>query len=81
MPFLMGWTRKLDPPVVLGSGRRLTTLTDARTLIGSLPNSSQRASYWQYAGALLVDAAQNDESNIVEARAQLYRALRAEGLI
>jgi hypothetical protein len=77
----MGWTRKLGPPILLKRGGRLITLTDARTLMTSLPKNSQRAPYWQYARALVSDAAQNDESNMVEVRAQLIRALKAEGLI
>ncbi len=77
----MGWTRKLGPPILLKSGGRLITLTDARTLMTTLPKNSQRAPYWQYTRALLADEAQNDESNMVDVRAQLFRALKAEGLI
>jgi len=81
MNLWMGWTRKLDPPIALRKRRRLSTLTEARTLMESLPLGSQSSPYWQYAKALVDDAAEHDESNMVEVRAQLYRALRAEGLI
>jgi hypothetical protein len=77
----MSWTRKLTPPIALTRGETLTTLTDARTLILSLPESSRREHYWIYAMALLADASQHNESKLADVRAQLSRALKAEGLI
>jgi hypothetical protein len=45
------WARKLERPIFLKAGTKLATLVDARTLILSLPESSQQTLYWQYAFA------------------------------
>ena len=75
------WARKLDRPISLKDGAKLTTLMDARALIQSLPEASQRALYWQYALALLTEAAQDGRRELDEVRGHLSRALRAEGLL
>jgi hypothetical protein len=48
----------------------------------SLPAIHLRAHHWQYAGDLLLKAASRDGGfALAQARAQLPRALKAEGLI
>jgi hypothetical protein len=75
------WARKFDRPISLKRGERLITLTDARSLILSLPARSQGELYWQFALALLVEAAQDEERSLDDVNAQLSRALKAEGLV
>jgi hypothetical protein len=77
----MGWTRDFGRPVVLKDGRRIVTLNDAQTLIRALPKDRQRSARWEYIAVLLVDAAENEDAKVDEVRAQLWRVLRAEGLI
>jgi hypothetical protein len=48
----------------------------------ALPERHQRNAHWQYAGELLLKAADSgNKYAVMDARAQLTRALRAEGLI
>jgi hypothetical protein len=75
----MRWARKLLPPIMLRDGRRLSTLYDAKNLIGSLPEERRNAPSWQYAEALLVDAAESGKME--DAQAHLARVLRADGLL
>jgi hypothetical protein len=77
----MGWSRKLSPPLVLGNGRALKTLSDARDMILGLPEDQQRAPHWLHAGELLLYAAENDKEAVDDARMQLSRALHRDGLI
>jgi hypothetical protein len=75
------WARRLDRPISLKGGAKLITLMDARALILSLPEASQRALYWQYALALLTEAAQDSGRELDEVRGHLARALKTEGLL
>ena len=75
------WARKLDRPISLKDGAKLITLMDARALILSLPEASRQTLYWQYALALLTEAAQDGQRELDEAHGHLSRALRAEGLL
>ena len=78
----MSWTRKFDEPIVLKDGRKLVSLDDARRLMLSLPESNRRAYHWQSAGELLqVAACRDGRFAFAQAKAQLPRALEAEGLI
>jgi hypothetical protein len=78
----MRWTSRIPKPVTLNDGRRVATLADARELMLALPERHQRNAHWQYAGELLVKAADRGEKYaVMDARAQLTRALKAEGLI
>jgi hypothetical protein len=78
----MPWVRKFDEPIALKDGRTLATLADARRLMVSLPVIHLRAHHWPYAGDLLLKAASRDGGfALAQARAQLPRALKAEGLI
>jgi hypothetical protein len=69
-------------PVTLNDGRTVATLADARELMLTLPERHQRNAHWQYAGELLLKAADYGEKYaVMDARAQLTRALKAEGLL
>lgn len=75
-------TSKTPKPVMLNDGRAVATLADARELMLALPERHQRNAYWQYAGELLLKAADRGEKYaVMDAWAQLTRALKAEGLI
>ena len=74
----MRWNSKMPKPVKLNDGRAISTLEDARDLMLSLPELHQRNAHWQYAGELLLKAADSGEKYaIMDARAQLTRALKA----
>jgi hypothetical protein len=77
----MPWTRKLRAPIALKDGTRLTTLSDARDLILSLPEQHDRNPDWQLAGDLLLAASAGDETAFDQVGVQLRMALKAEGLI
>jgi hypothetical protein len=76
----MEWARRLSPRIFLNDGRQLSTLDDVKTLLGSLPASRRRDLPWQFAEALLLDAAGNGVST-EELSAHLNRVLKAEGMI
>jgi hypothetical protein len=76
----MPWTRKLTKPLVLKDRRAITTLSEARDLMFTLPESSQTVIVWQFAHRLMGEAA-NDKGSLPDAEMQLTRALKAEGLI
>jgi hypothetical protein len=78
----MPWVRKFDQPIALKDGRKLATLADARRLMLSLPELRQRTHHWQHTADLLLKAASRDgRFALAQVRAQLPRALEAEGLI
>jgi hypothetical protein len=69
-------------PLLLGDGRAIKTLADARAVILSLPEHQQRRPYWEYAGQLLMDAVESDEPAAMdEAYRQLVRALSADRMM
>jgi hypothetical protein len=76
----MPWDAKFWRPIVLKDGRKVTTLSEARVLILSLPDLHQSNPHWQYAAEMLL-LASGSKSAIDDAEAQLTRALKAEGLI
>jgi hypothetical protein len=75
----MPWSRPLPAPIVLKGGRVIVTLNDARSIMTSLPATSQSRDVWLYAGGLMLEAATSNVP-IGEAAAQLRRALRANEL-
>jgi hypothetical protein len=78
----MPWTSKLKATMALKDGRTLETLADARALILSLSENAQRRPYWEYAGQLLMDAAQSGKREAIEeAYWQLMRALKADRML
>jgi hypothetical protein len=78
----MPWYRKLDEPIALEDGRTLATLADAHRLMDSLPEPRLRTDQWQSTRDLLMKAACRDGPfALAQVRAQLPRALKAEGLI
>lgn len=59
----------------------MTTLEDARDLMLSLPALHRENAHWRYAAELLLKAADRQEKYaVMDARAQMTRALTAEGL-
>jgi hypothetical protein len=76
----MPWARELVTPIVLKDGKSLTTLSDARALIKSLPDRRRSSEEWLYAAGLLAEAAIG-RSALRSATAQLKVALTLEGLI
>lgn len=75
------WSRKLTEPIVLKDGRKLVTLDDARKLMLGLTERAALWPYWQYAGELVLAAAEKPRASIKDAWAQLRRALVAEGML
>jgi hypothetical protein len=76
----MPWDAKFWRPIVLKDGRKVTTLSEARVLILSLPNLHQSDPHWQYTAEMLL-LASGSKSAIDQAQTHLLRALKAEGLI
>ena len=56
----MPWTRKLYEPITLKDGRKLVTLDDARAFMLKLPARHQLRPTWQYAGELVLKAAEDN---------------------
>jgi hypothetical protein len=78
----MSWIRKFEPPIALKDGRVLVTLAEAHRLMLSLPEPHLRNHHWQDAAALMQKAASRGGLiALAQVRAQLPRALKAEGLI
>jgi len=75
-----GWSAPLSKRIKLKDGRTLTTLSDARAQILSLPVMHQRNGHWQFATELLLIASAS-KSRSDGALAQMLRALKAEGLL
>jgi len=74
------WMRRFKA-IALVDGRSIATLADARDLMASLPPPRQGDRHWKYAGELLLRAAdRNEKYSTMDARAQVARALKAEGL-
>jgi hypothetical protein len=76
----MTWARKFAPSIELKDGRTIATLAEARAIMLSLSERRRRSEHWLYAGELLREAA-TTKGALGRARAQLSRALEAEGLI
>jgi hypothetical protein len=75
------WTRRFKA-IPLADGRTIASLAEARDLLASLPPARRDDRHWKYAGDLLVRAAdRNEKYSTMDARAQLARALKEEGLV
>jgi hypothetical protein len=77
---MLTWSRKFAEPIALKDGRVVATLSDARALLLTLPERYQLQAHWQYAGELLLNAAEH-KSGLTDAWAQLRRALIVEGML
>jgi hypothetical protein len=78
----MSRTSNFKPPLLLKDGRTIKTLAHARAVTSSLTEHQQRRPYWEYAGQLLMDAAESDEPAAMdEAYRQLMRALSADRMM
>jgi hypothetical protein len=77
----MRWDQKFKP-IALKDGRSIASLEDGRSLMSLLPGPNLASFPWRYAGELLLRAADRREPYAVkDARAQLARALKTEGLL
>ena len=76
----MDWSRRFVEPIALKDSRVLATLSDARALLLALSERSQSRPHWQYAGELLLEAAEGD-GDLTDPWAQMRRALVAEGMV
>jgi hypothetical protein len=75
------WTRKFKA-ITLVDGRTIANLAEARDFMTSLPPVRQGDGHWKYASELLARAAErNEKYSTMDARAQMSRALRTEGLV
>jgi len=73
----MPWNSRLRHPIHLDDSRVLRTLADVRDMILSLPERDQRQDKWQTLAALLVSAAQADNTSLTAiATARIEEALR-----
>jgi hypothetical protein len=77
----MSWTRKLFEPITLKDGRKIVALEDARVLMVRVPELVQLRPHWQYAGELVLEAAENNRASIKTTWAQLRRVLSIEGML
>jgi hypothetical protein len=78
----MPWTSKFPTSIKLKDGRKILTIGDARELMSSLANGRQNDPAWQFAVELLQFASTRDDGTSAgQARAQLVRVLKAEGLL
>jgi hypothetical protein len=76
----MSWSRKFAKPIILKDGRTIATLREARELILALPERTQQRPQWQYAGELLLNAA-DQGVDLTDAWAQLRRVPIVEGML
>jgi hypothetical protein len=77
----MKWAQTFKP-IVLNDGRSIASLEDGRELMSSISVSNLDSFHWRYAGELLLKAADRGERYaVMDARAQLERALRADSLV
>jgi hypothetical protein len=74
----MPWDRALTKTIVLKDGRRVTTLSEVRELIASIPH--REGAVWRYIGELLKEAA-NDRATVSEIEEILLRGLKSAGLL
>jgi hypothetical protein len=73
---------KFAEPILLRDGRVIARTADAWSLIARLPALHLRKPHWRYASELLLEAEKSrDEKAMADLRAQLGRALKAEGFI
>src|ERR1700685_2188529 len=76
----LSWSRKFKS-IALKDGRAVASLGEARDFMASLSSASRAAGHWKYAGDLLLKAAdRNEKYSTMDARAQMSRALKIDGL-
>lgn len=74
------WTRRFKA-ITLADGRSIASLAEARDLLAALPPPRRSDRHWKYADDLLARAAdRNEKYSTMDARAQMARALKEEGL-
>jgi hypothetical protein len=71
----MPWSTPFDEPIVLGGGRKLTTLQHAADYIMKLPEAEQGEARWQTAVENLIRAAETGGGWLMFARIAMMRAL------
>jgi hypothetical protein len=77
----MKWDQKFKP-IALRDGRTIASLGEGRSLISALPDPHPASFHWRYASELLLKAAERGERYaVMDARAQIARALKTEGLL
>jgi len=75
------WSRAFKP-IALGDGRTIASLGAAREFLLALAPTARDGGHWRYADELLRRAAdRNEKYSTMDARAQMVRALRTEGLL
>jgi hypothetical protein len=69
-----------DPVVLLG-GRKVSTISEARNILLSLPTNERQTFHWRYAAELLDKAIylRGEKYAVRDARAQFERALMLDG--
>ena len=78
----MTWSRRLPQPFYLNDGRTIATLAQARDAMLALSRLDQTNPHWRRAAELLMEAAYRSRQDpIVDAGAELSRALKADGLM
>jgi hypothetical protein len=77
----MKWDHKFKP-IALRDGRTIASLEEGRSLISALPDPYPACFHWRYVSELLLKAAERGERYaVMDARAQIARALKTEGLL
>jgi hypothetical protein len=66
------WSRKFAKPVVLKSGEKITTLSEARNFILGLDPHDQETAWWQYTTELLLKAAKCGRTKDVQDAADQF---------
>jgi hypothetical protein len=68
------WSTPFDDAIDLPDGRKLITLRDAATYVGTLPEAEQQATKWKSAARSLIEAAKNRDL-LVLAHIDMLKAL------
>jgi hypothetical protein len=80
--FCMKKDRRFRKPIVLKDGATVEGLADAQSIIRKLSETLQESSRWKYANELVSRAFSQDEKySAMDARNQLERALKEDGLV
>jgi hypothetical protein len=73
--------RRFLKPIILKDGAVVEGLADAQTLIHNLSATIQQGARWKYASELVSRALEKDDKySAMEARSQVERALKEDGL-
>lgn len=72
---LKGWQRRFEDAIVLADGRELATLEDAAVYIQKLPKAEHDQAHWQFAVAMLINAAEREPAWVLFARMAFMKAL------